>query len=73
MSSKEISQVPGEPRWATTDDVADYLKVSVNTVRRMAERGDFTTHRLGPRLIRFDLNEVDATLTTTTTAEAAAQ
>jgi excisionase family DNA binding protein len=50
------------PRWASIDDAADYLEVNPRTVRRMISAGDIPGHRLGPRLIRVDLNEVDKSM-----------
>lgn len=41
---------------------ADYVGVSTKTIRRMISRGQLTGLRLGTRLIRVDLNEVDAIL-----------
>lgn len=50
-------------RWATKEEVAEHIRVSVKTVQRMTARGELTAHSVGPRLIRYDLNEIDATLT----------
>lgn len=49
-----------EPRWATIDEVADYLRVSRDTVRRMIRRSEIPATRFGPKLIRIDLNLLDA-------------
>lgn len=49
-------------RWASIDGVADYLDVHHQTVRNMIARGQLTAYRGGDRLIRLDLNEVDALL-----------
>lgn len=49
-------------RWATGPEVADYIHVSLRTVREMAAQGAITGYRFGPRLIRYDLNEVDAAM-----------
>lgn len=42
--------------------VAGRLGVSVITIRRMVKRGDLTAYRVGPKLIRVDLNEVETKL-----------
>lgn len=48
------------PRWATKEQVADYLSVHANTIDRWRSEGRIRTHHFGPRLVRFDLNEIDA-------------
>lgn len=50
-------------RWATKEEVAQHLRVSVKTVQRMTARGDLVAHQVGPRLIRYDLIHIDHTLT----------
>lgn len=37
----------------TKQEVADWLRVDLNTIDRMRERGDLPTVRVGPRLVRF--------------------
>ena len=39
---------------------ADHYEVSQQTVRRWIASGKITAHRVGPRLIRIDLDEVEA-------------
>jgi excisionase family DNA binding protein len=51
-----------ERRWASYKDLKAYAGISEWTARRMAERGELRLYRVGPRLVRFDLNEVDALL-----------
>lgn len=41
---------------------AEYAATSTKTVRRRIACGDLTGYRLGPRLIRVDLAELDAML-----------
>ena len=41
---------------------AEYLGVSTKTMRRYIADGRITGYRAGPRLIRIDLNELDAML-----------
>ena len=49
-------------RLESIPNAAEYVDVSTKTVRRMIARGDLTGYRVGPRLIRVDLNELDAML-----------
>lgn len=49
-------------RWAAINEAAEYAAVSPKTIRRYISRGDLTGHRLGKRLLRVDLNELDALL-----------
>lgn len=57
------------PRWATREQAARYIGVHVNTIDRWNTEGRIQGHRAGPRLIRYDLNEIDAMLTPTTQTE----
>lgn len=46
-------------RWGRIADVPDVLPgVSDKTVRRMIARGEIYAERVGPRLIRVDLNSI---------------
>ncbi len=49
-------------RLASLADAADYTGVSAQTIRRRIACGDLTGYRMGPRLIRVDLTELDAVL-----------
>lgn len=53
--------VNGRP-WATVHEAALYLKVSDKTIRAQIRSGKIPAHRLGPTLIRIDLDELDAAL-----------
>jgi excisionase family DNA binding protein len=53
--------------------VADALGCSTRTVRRYISDGRLTGYRMGPRLIRVDMAEVDALLSPIPTAGAVAQ
>ncbi|MCK4982954.1 MAG: helix-turn-helix domain-containing protein [Victivallaceae bacterium] len=58
---KEESQnLPKRP--LTRNEVADFLQVSTRTVDRMCEDGLLKFSKLGPRYIRFNLDDVLATL-----------
>lgn len=47
-------------RWASITLGAEYIGVSEKTLRRMIAAGQVTGYRVGPRLLRVDLNELDA-------------
>lgn len=49
-------------RWATKDQAAQHLGVHINTIDRWRAEGRIRTYHAGPRLVRFDLNELDAML-----------
>lgn len=50
-------------RLAPLSAAADRLQCNVRTVRRMVSRGELAAYRVGgARMIRVDLNEVDALL-----------
>jgi len=55
-------------RWASYRQTALYLGVTDRTVREMVADGRLTQYSLGPRIVRFDLNEVDAAMTPQATA-----
>ncbi len=44
------------------NQAAEHFGVSARTIRRYIAAGRVTGYRTGPRLIRVDLNEVDAML-----------
>jgi len=50
-------------RYATVKSAADYIGSSDKTVRRLAAQGKITLYRHGQRLVRVDLNQLDALLT----------
>jgi excisionase family DNA binding protein len=53
----------GHPRnYATLKQAAEYLGVTDRTVRQMIADGRLTGYRSGNRLVRVDLNEVDAAM-----------
>jgi excisionase family DNA binding protein len=59
---------PGGKPDMTIGDVADHYGVTKKTVRNMIADGRLRAYRLGPRIIRFRLNEVEAALTPTDAA-----
>lgn len=48
--------------YATVSQAATYLGIGQRTVRRMVSEGKITAYRVGPRLVRVDLDEIDRTL-----------
>ena len=61
---RHLSEQQALPRrWVSIQDVADHLAVTERTVRAMIADGRITGYRNGRRLIRIDLNEVDAKMT----------
>lgn len=49
-------------RWTSLTLGAEHIGVSEKTLRRLVASGRITGYRFGPRLIRLDLNELDAML-----------
>lgn len=49
-------------RIASINEAAQYVGCTTKTIRRRIAAGDLTGYRFGPRLIRVDLDEVDAIL-----------
>ncbi len=49
-------------RLATIAEAAEQARCNSRTIRRRIADGSLTGYRMGPRLIRVDLNELDAIL-----------
>lgn len=49
-------------RLASIKQAAEYAACSTKTIRRRISDGSLTGYRMGKRLIRVDLNELDAVL-----------
>lgn len=49
-------------RLESIQSAAEYAGVSTKTIRRRIADGSLTGYRMGPRLLRVDLNELDAML-----------
>lgn len=69
MSLKLQASVPPEPLYLTTRQVAERLQVSVSTVRRMANEGVLKEARIGHRTCRYRVEDVDAALAPTASAD----
>lgn len=53
---------PQRRHYAKIIEAAEYLGVREQTIRQMIAEGRLTGYRNGPRLIRVDLNEIDAAM-----------
>lgn len=49
-------------RYVKIAEAADYLQVTERTIRQMIADGRLTGYRSGGRLVRLDLNEIDAAM-----------
>ena len=49
-------------RYATLTQAADYLGVTDRCIRQMIADGRLTGYRSGGRLVRVDLNDIDAAM-----------
>jgi excisionase family DNA binding protein len=58
------------PRYVPIEKAAAYLDTSPRTIRRYIAAGHLTGYRIGKRLLRVDLNELDAILRPLPTANA---
>ncbi len=60
--NKAVRRIESRPRLESITNAAEYLGVSTKTIRRWIADGRLTGYRAGPKLIRVDLNELDAML-----------
>jgi len=60
LQEKESQKLPKRP--LTRSEVADFLQVSTRTIDRMCEDGKLKYWKLGPRYIRFNLDDVLAAM-----------
>lgn len=49
-------------RFASLEDGANYLGLSPRTLRRMISSGELTGYRIGKRVLRVDLDELETLL-----------
>lgn len=49
-------------RYAKPSEAAEYLGVTTRTIRQMIADGRLTGYRSGARLVRVDLNQLDAAM-----------
>lgn len=52
----------GARRWVSQTEAAEYLGITDRTLRRMIAAGKLPAYRLGPRLLRIDVADLDALL-----------
>lgn len=45
-----------------TKDVAKYLKISTQQVRRLVQEGSLPCYRISPRILRFRMEDVEKLL-----------
>lgn len=57
ITSDSVSRQPS--RWLSTAQAAEYLGVSVNTVRNYVGAGRLKVRRMGPKLLKFDVADLD--------------
>ncbi|SON62274.1 hypothetical protein MSIMFI_03799 [Mycobacterium simulans] len=58
----QVSKPPSQRRYAKLAEAAEYLGVTDRTIRQMIADGRIVGYRSGNRLVRVDLNEVDAAM-----------
>lgn len=66
------SQRENDRRLASLNDAAEYAAVNPRTIRRRIADGSLTGYRLGSRVIRVDLDELDRLLEPIPTVERSA-
>ena len=49
-------------RYVSVNDAAEYIGVTDRTIRQMVSDGRLTAYRNGAKLVRLDLNEIDAAM-----------
>ncbi len=60
--NKAVRRIESRHRLESIANAAEYFGVSTKTIRRWIASGLLTGYRAGPKLIRVDLNELDAML-----------
>jgi excisionase family DNA binding protein len=58
-----ITPTPLPRRYASISEAAAYVNVAPKTIRRLIASGQLTGFHLGSRLIRVDLDQLDAIMT----------
>ena len=61
MSARPVVPAPAR-RYATLAVAAEYACLNPRTIRRRIAAGDLKGYRMGPRVVRVDLNELDRVL-----------
>lgn len=60
MPSRKNTPTP-EPRFASFAEAGAFTSTSKDSIRRMVDRGELKTYRIG-RMVRVDLNELVAAM-----------
>lgn len=60
--SHSASRSDRRRKYASQAEAAEYLGVTARTIRQMIADGRLTGYRSGTRLVRVDLNEIDAAM-----------
>lgn len=63
MAPNKQHEPVAQRRYAKLKEAAAYLGVTDRTIRQMIADGRLTGYRSGARLVRIDLNELDAGMT----------
>ena len=61
-SNRNSSRAERRRKYVTQAQAAEYLGVTARTIRQMIADGRLTGYRSGTRLVRVDLNEIDAAM-----------
>ena len=57
-----MSRTKAADRFVSIAEAAEYLGVNVRTIRNMLYDGRLKAHKLGPRIVRIRLSDIDAAL-----------
>ena len=60
-SHSHSAPAASEPLW-TVEEVAEYLRLDLETVRAKARKGELPAYKVGKRIWRFDIKEINACL-----------
>ena len=61
VATSHSAPAASEHLW-TVEEVAEYLRVQPETVRVKARKGEFPAYKVGKRIWRFDIKEINACL-----------
>jgi excisionase family DNA binding protein len=62
QSTPDVPNRAARRRYIKVAEAAEYLQVTDRTIRQMIADGRLTAYRSGSRLVRLDLNEIDAAM-----------
>ena len=61
VATSHSAPAASEHLW-TVEEVAEYLRVQPEMVRAKARKGEFPAYKVGKRIWRFDIKEINACL-----------